>query len=102
MLAEISIHVDGVLAIPLIVENPLGQTIDVRLSVKAPDGWKITPVAPASVAPHSQYFLRVQAAAPSAKLPGWQEFTVSGESNGKSIGTVPLRVELSTGWVAPQ
>jgi hypothetical protein len=100
--AEISIHVDGVLAIPLIIENPSDKTIDVELSVKAPDGWKITPMASASVAPHSQYFLRVQAAAPSTKLPGWQEFTVSGHSANKSIGTVPLRVELSTGWVAPQ
>jgi LmbE family N-acetylglucosaminyl deacetylase len=100
--AEISIHVDGMLAIPLIIDNPSDNTIDVNLSVKAPDGWKVTPVTPASVAPHSQYFLRVQAAAPSTKLPGWQEFTVSGESAKENIGTVPLRVELSTGWVAPQ
>jgi hypothetical protein len=90
------------LAIPLIIDNPSDNTIDVSLAVKAPDGWKVTPVAPASVGPHSQYFLRVQAAAPSTKLPGWQEFTISAESANKSIGTVPLRVELSTGWVAPQ
>jgi hypothetical protein len=100
--AEISIHVDGVLTIPLIIDNPSDKAIEVQLSVKAPDGWKITPVAPASVAPHTQYFLRVQAAAPSTKLPGWQQFTVTADSANKTIGTVPLRVELSTGWVAPQ
>jgi LmbE family N-acetylglucosaminyl deacetylase len=100
--AEISIHVDGVLTIPLIIDNPSDRAIEVQLSVKAPDGWKITPVAPASVAPHTQYFLRVQAAAPSTKLPGWQQFTVTADSANKTIGTVPLRVELSTGWVAPQ
>jgi LmbE family N-acetylglucosaminyl deacetylase len=100
--AEISIHVDGVLAIPLVIDNPSDKAVDVNLSVKAPDGWKVNPVPSATVAPHSQYFLRVQAAAPATKLPGWQEFSVSAESAHKSIGTVPLRVELSTGWVAPQ
>jgi LmbE family N-acetylglucosaminyl deacetylase len=99
---EISVHVDGVLAIPLVIDNPLDSAIDANFSVKAPDGWKITPVAPASVPAHSQYYLRVLATAPATKLPGWQEFAVSAESANKRIGTVPLRVELSDGWVAPQ
>jgi hypothetical protein len=99
---EVSVHVDGVLAIPLVVVNPLDTAIDVSFSVKAPDGWKVTPVAPAAVAPRSQYYLRVQAAAPATKLPGWQEFTVSAESGNTGIGTVPIRAELSNGWVAPQ
>ena len=100
--AELSIHVDGTLAIPLVVVNPTDHALDVSFSVKAPAEWKVIAVAPASVGPHSQYFLRVQASAPSAKLPGWQEFAVSAESDNKNIGTVPIRVELSTGWVAPQ
>jgi LmbE family N-acetylglucosaminyl deacetylase len=99
---EISVHVDGVLAIPLVVVNPSDTAIDVNFSVKAPPEWKVTPVAPVSVAPHSQSYLRVQALAPSAKLPGWQEFSVSAEAGNKTIGTVPVRAELSTGWVAPQ
>jgi LmbE family N-acetylglucosaminyl deacetylase len=99
---EVSIHVDGTLAIPLIVDNPLDSAIDAAFTVKAPDGWMVTPVAPASVAPHSQYYLRVLAAAPATKLAGWQQFAVSAESGHKSIGTIPVRVELSDGWVAPQ
>ena len=99
---EVSVHVDGTLVIPLIVDNPLDSAIDAAFSVKAPDGWKVTPVAPASIAPHSQYYLRVLAAAPATKLPGWQQFAVSAESGHKSIGTIPVRVELSDGWVAPQ
>jgi hypothetical protein len=99
---EVSIHVDGLLMIPLIINNPLDTAIDVSLSVKAPDGWKVTPVKPASVAPHSEYYCRVQATAPATKLPGWQEFAVSAQSGNKQIGTVALRVELSNGWVAPQ
>ncbi len=99
---EVSVHVDGTLVIPLIVENPLDSAIDATFSVKAPDGWKVTPVAPASIAPHSQYYLRVLAAAPATKLPGWQQFAISAEAGHKSIGTVPVRAELSDGWVAPQ
>jgi LmbE family N-acetylglucosaminyl deacetylase len=100
--AELSIHVDGELSIPLVVVNPLDTAIDVSFSVKAPAQWNVKPVASASVPGHSEYYLRVQAAAPNSKLPGWQEFAVSAESGGKNIGTVPIRVELSTGWVAPQ
>ena len=90
------------LAIPLVVVNPFDTAIVANFSVKAPAEWKVTPVAPLSVAPHSQSYLRVQALAPSAKLPGWQEFSVSAESGNKTIGAVPIRVELSNGWVAPQ
>jgi LmbE family N-acetylglucosaminyl deacetylase len=99
---EITVHTDGTLAIPLVIDNPLDSSINVNLSVAAPDGWKVTPVAPATVAPRTRYFLRVQAAAPSAKLPGWQQFTITAESGNKKIGTVPIRAELSSGWVAPQ
>jgi hypothetical protein len=80
----------------------LDSAIKITLLVKAPDGWKVSAIAPASVAPHSRYNLRVQATAPATKLPGWQQFEVTATTGNKSIGTVPIRVELSTGWVAPQ
>jgi LmbE family N-acetylglucosaminyl deacetylase len=99
---EISVHVDRVLAIPLVVENPLDTVIEVNLSVKAPEGWKVAPVAAAAVAPHSRFYLRVQATAPASRSPGWQEFLISGEVGNKPIGAVTLRAELSSGWVAPQ
>ena len=99
---EITIHTDGVLYIPLVIENPADRAIHVNLSVKAPEGWKVRPLASISVDPHTSYLVRVQADAPSTKLPGWQNFTVSGDSGNKSLGTVPIRVELSNGWVAPQ
>jgi LmbE family N-acetylglucosaminyl deacetylase len=99
---EISVHVGRVLAIPLVIENPSDTVIDVNLSVKAPAGWQVTPVAAASVGPHSRFYLRVQATAPSNRLPGWQEFSISGQAGNQSIGTVALRAELSSGWVAPQ
>jgi hypothetical protein len=99
---EISVHVDGTLAIPLVIDNPLDTAIQVTFTVTAPDGWKVMPVAGASVAPHGEYYLRVLAAAPATKLPGWQQFTVSAQSGNKTFGSVQMRAELSTGWVAPQ
>jgi len=74
----------------------------VNLSVQAPDGWEVKPLGPVSVDPHARYQLRVQATAPSTKLAGWQQFTVSAQVGDRKIGSVSLRAELSTGWVAPQ
>jgi hypothetical protein len=99
---EITVKVGGSLAIPLIVENPTDRTIRVNLSMQAPDGWEVTPLAPVSVDPHARYYLRVQATAPSTKLAGWQQFSVSAQEGNQRIGVVPIRVELSTGWVAPE
>jgi LmbE family N-acetylglucosaminyl deacetylase len=99
---EISIHTNGVFYIPLIIENPLDHAIDVNLSAQAPVQWKVQPLAPLSVPAHAEYYARVTADAPATKLPGWQNFTVTAEIGGKSLGTIPIRVELSNGWVAPQ
>jgi LmbE family N-acetylglucosaminyl deacetylase len=100
--AEVSVHVDGALVIPLVVTNPAASPIEVNFSVQAPDGWKLTPVAPATIPAHSEYYVRVLAGAPATLVPGWQQFTVSAQSGQSKIGTIPLRVELSKGWVAPQ
>jgi hypothetical protein len=70
--------------------------------VQAPDGWEVKPSDPISVDPHTRYYFRVQAAAPATKLAGWQQFTISAQEGDRKIGAVPIRVELSTGWVAPQ
>jgi len=93
---EISLTRGTYLSIPLVIDNPLDTPIDVILSVRAPEGWKVLPVAPAHVAAHeSRYCLRVQAASPAEVRTEWQQFTVTAESQGKTIGTVPLRVQLA-------
>ena len=89
---EIRVKVGGSLAIPLIVENPLDQTIDERLSTQAPEGWQVKPPGQVSVGPHTRYFLRAVAMAPAAELRGWQEFTVLAEDANGSIVTIPVRV----------
>jgi len=94
--------VGGELVIPLIIDNPLDQSIEVSLSVAAPVEWHVRQVDPVTVAGHTRYFLRVRASAPGTKLDGWQHFEVTARSAGRELGTVNLQAELSTGWVAPQ
>jgi len=99
---EVTVKVGSILAIPLIIENPFDTVIDVKLSVEAPDGWRVERANAVSIAPHTRYFKRIQATAPENKLTGWQNFIVSAQCGGQNIGTISVRVELSTGWVAPQ
>lgn len=99
---EVTVKIGGTLAIPLVIENPLDTPIQVDFSVKAPEAWKLYPVPAVSIAPHTRYFVKVRAAAPATRLAGWQQFSVSTQSGSKNIGRIPIRVELSDGWVAPQ
>ena len=99
---ELTVKVGGELLIPLIVDNPLNTPLQVSFSVQGPPGWNVMPVNPVSVEAHAGYFLRVRAIAPANLLPGWQLFTVNGHSASGNLGTLHLRAELSTGWVAPQ
>jgi LmbE family N-acetylglucosaminyl deacetylase len=93
---EISITQGTYLSIPLIVDNPTDAAIDVNISVSAPQGWKVLPTPPAHIeAQVHRYYMRAQAAAPAEIRPDWQMFTVTAESGGKTIGTVPLRVQLA-------
>jgi LmbE family N-acetylglucosaminyl deacetylase len=100
--AELSVQVGGTLTIPLIIENPSEAAINVNLAAQAPAGWKlIDPAASVSVEPHGRYLLRVRASAPATKRAGWQEFQVSGESRGQSLGRISVRVELAD-WALRQ
>ena len=82
----------------MIVENPLDTPIAVKISVSAPDGWIMTPLAPAHIgARNGRNYLRVQIAAPAEPRQDWQEFTVTVESEGKTIATIPLRAQVRRG-----
>lgn len=99
---EVTVKVGGTLLIPLIVENPLDTPIQVNFHVQGATGWQVRPVPTTTVAPHHRYYVRVEAGAPATKVSGWQKFEVTAESEGRTIGAVSMRAELSDGWVAPQ
>ncbi len=99
---ELTIQDGSTLSIPLIIENPLDSPIDVTFQTQTPEDWKlIDPPTSVSIEPHTRYFLRVRAASPAKTRSEAQQFKVSAESAGKSLGTISLRVELA-GWALPQ
>jgi LmbE family N-acetylglucosaminyl deacetylase len=99
---EVTVKVGGTLIVPLVLHNPSGEPLTVSFSEKVPQAWRALPLPPVVVPPHDTYFVRFRAQAPEQKLTGWQPIQVSAEAAGKTLGTIAVRAELSTGWVAPQ
>ena len=99
--AEVTIAPKDRLSLPLIVENPTDQPIEVIFHVEAPAGFVAAALPNATVVPHSQFFVRMQADGPATRIPGWHAFHVAAESNGTSLGAVDLRVEMGS-WALPR
>lgn len=100
--AEVTVQAGTTLRIPLVMNNPNNQPIDVSLHVTAPAAWKlIDPPATVTVAAHTSYFLRVRALAPAEPVTAWQEFQVQATSGNEALGSVPLRVQVAN-WALPQ
>lgn len=108
---EVSIMRGGILYVPLLIDNPLERAIEVKISVRAADGWTAKPVSLVKVEPRTRYILKVEIAAPpahsdakSAVATGagaWQPFVFSAKTEGEEIGTLAVRVNCGT-WAAPQ
>jgi LmbE family N-acetylglucosaminyl deacetylase len=97
---EIALQAGTTLVIPLWLRNETASAQEITLTVDLPAGWKVEGgdgkflVAAKQVAA-----LRVEISLPAlndakATKQDAQEVTVHGASNGKSVGTVKLRVEL--------
>ena len=93
---EIMAQFSSRFTIPLIVENPTDQSIDVNLSVNLPPGWSFVrqPGASFSVPAHDAYSYIFEAKTPSSQT-GWKTMDIAAESNHKSLGQIQIRVELS-------
>jgi len=97
---EIALQAGTTLVIPLWLRNETAAAQEITLAVDLPAGWKVESgdgkflVAAKQVAP-----LRIEISLPplsdgKTTKQDAQEVTVHGTSDGKSIGTVKLRVEL--------
>jgi LmbE family N-acetylglucosaminyl deacetylase len=99
---EIALQAPGPLVIPLWLRNQTSSAQDITLTVDLPAGWKIeSGTGKFQVAAKQVSAARIEITLPAladssanAKKQDAQEVTVSGESNGKPVGTVKLRVEL--------
>jgi LmbE family N-acetylglucosaminyl deacetylase len=97
---EIALQAGTTLVIPLWLRNETAATQEVALTVDLLAGWKVeSGDGKFVVAPKQVAALRVEISLPAlddakATKQDAQEVSVHGTSNGKSIGTVKLRVEL--------
>src|SRR5579864_5184218 len=97
---EIALQAGTTLVIPLWLRNETASAQEIALTVDLPAGWKVeSGDGKFLVAAQQVAALRVEISLPAlndakATKQDAQEVTVHGSSNGKSIGTVKLRVEL--------
>jgi LmbE family N-acetylglucosaminyl deacetylase len=97
---EIGIKAGTTLSIPLRVHHDPSKTLNIKLSAKVPEGWKVSDGAGALLLPAEEStFVSVQIDTPkpsaeelSKATP--QEVGVTGEVDGKEVGEVTLRVLL--------
>jgi LmbE family N-acetylglucosaminyl deacetylase len=97
---EIALQAGSTLVIPLWLRNETNSAQKVTLTVVLPAGWKVeSGSGQFQVAAKQMEAMRVEVSLPAladrnATKQDAQEVTVHGESNGKAIGSVRLRVEL--------
>lgn len=96
---EVEVGYSSTLTIPVVVENPTNHALSVKFSVDLPNSeWKLLrSTSSFSVEPQNEYAVHLQAKTPATKAAGWQMITLKAESNGKVIGTIPVRVRLDNG-----
>ncbi len=98
---ELTVAAGDHFSLPLIIENPTAASINVTFTVDSDSHFFVATIAPLTVLPHSRAFTRMRAQAPPIFASGWQQFKVTAQSGGKTIGSVPLRVEMGD-WALPQ
>src|SRR6185369_11401545 len=86
------------LNVPLLIANETDQTKLIKLTTDLPDGWsEQARFAEFPVAAHETYPVQLVLTAPTGHANEWQKITWKIESEGKSAGSVELRVHLKSG-----
>ena len=82
--------------VPLIIRNDTNTAKTVTLKSTLPAGWSQKPEATAcSVAPHDSCGIQLKVTPAESHKGTWQTLTWTTESDGKSIGSVSLRVNVA-------
>ena len=84
--------------IPVIVENPGDSALPVNLTVELPEGWTFVrrPATPFTVESRSEYNYIFEAKT-SAGQKGWTFIAINAVSDGRTMGSIRIRVELDPG-----
>lgn len=96
---EVQVNFASFLWVPLVVENPSATPLEVTVALDMPQGWTYVrkPQLQFTVAPHQTYSMHLEVRTPEERVEGWKTLTVRADSSGKSLGTIPLRVQLNGG-----
>jgi LmbE family N-acetylglucosaminyl deacetylase len=95
---EVQISPGERLHVPLLVSNGERQSHHVSLTIQTPAGWKqLAGPAEYIVRPFGTYPAETVLEAPAGTGAGWQTITWKADAEGRTIGSVSLRVKLDPG-----
>jgi len=94
---EAQVAAGDTLWVPLILRNDTDSALQVRLRSKLPAGWSQKPEATQFTVPaHDSYPVQLTIIPAPAAKGTWQNLSWSADSNGASIGTITLRVDMES------
>jgi LmbE family N-acetylglucosaminyl deacetylase len=95
---EVAIAPGERLHLPLVIRNATAEARNVQLSATTPKGWSVA--AGQAIYPvdaHSAYPVETVLASPVQGEPAWQTIVWKAEADGKTVGSITMRVNLATG-----
>ncbi|HKS96817.1 MAG TPA: PIG-L family deacetylase [Terriglobia bacterium] len=100
---EVELQDGATLHVPLLIHNDSAEPAEVTVSATSPEGWTVrTGPARYPVAAHDVYPVETVVVVAAAKGQEWQTITWKAEANGHAIGSVTLRVKVTSGGGLPQ
>jgi LmbE family N-acetylglucosaminyl deacetylase len=95
---EVAIAPGERLHLPLVIHNATAEARNVELSATAPKGWStVTGQAIYPVDAHGAYPVETVLASPQQGEPAWQTIVWRAEVEGRTVGSITVRVNLATG-----
>lgn len=95
---EVGIAPGEYLHLPVLIRNGTNAAREVTLSASSPSGWTV--IAGEAVYPleaGDNYSVQTVLGSPTKGDPAWQTVTWKAESDGKTIGSIAVRVNLASG-----
>jgi LmbE family N-acetylglucosaminyl deacetylase len=96
---EVAVNFDSFLWVPLLVENPTSNSINVNLAIGLPQGltYVRTPLSKFTVDAHKTYWLDFEVRTPAERVEGWKTISIRADAAGQQLGSIELRVQLNGG-----
>lgn len=96
---QVAVNFDSFLWVPLLIENPTANPLDVSLTVDSPQDWRYVRKPPerVTVAPHQTYSIHFELRTPEERVEGWKSIAMRAQAGGAQIGSIELRVHLDGG-----